>query len=126
MVSLNLYENLSNFLQLGALRLPRSCAEVKQFNPQTDGEYWLKLQEDAVNIRVYCHNITSSSPSEYITLQDPDNNYGHVYKHRTMGNSGDVCNYNGDWTIYKYHGRTEYSKIRLNISEPVSLSYYLL
>ncbi|XP_046351953.2 A disintegrin and metalloproteinase with thrombospondin motifs 9-like [Haliotis rufescens] len=55
---------------------PSSCAEVKECDPSsTDGEYWLRLLNfDLYRTRIYCHNMNTDTPVEYLTLLTP--NYG--------------------------------------------------
>ncbi|XP_071112089.1 A disintegrin and metalloproteinase with thrombospondin motifs 9-like [Haliotis cracherodii] len=55
---------------------PSSCAEVKECDPSsTDGEYWLRLLNfDLYRTRIYCYNMNTDTPVEYLTLPTP--NYG--------------------------------------------------
>ncbi|XP_046556050.1 uncharacterized protein LOC124265302 [Haliotis rubra] len=55
---------------------PTSCAEAKECDPSsTDGEYWLRIPHFGLyRTRIYCHNMNTSNPVEYMTLPSP--NYG--------------------------------------------------
>ncbi|XP_071110739.1 uncharacterized protein [Haliotis cracherodii] len=50
---------------------PSSCVAVKQCNPDSgDGEYWMRLPNfDFNRTRIYCHDMGSQSPREYLTLK---------------------------------------------------------
>ncbi|XP_046376653.2 A disintegrin and metalloproteinase with thrombospondin motifs 9-like [Haliotis rufescens] len=60
-----------------AVEFPSSCADVKQCAPKSDdGEYWIYLRDfNMVKARIYCHNMASTEPSDYLTL--PVTNYGY-------------------------------------------------
>ncbi|XP_046362262.2 sushi, von Willebrand factor type A, EGF and pentraxin domain-containing protein 1-like isoform X2 [Haliotis rufescens] len=48
---------------------PNTCASVKKCNAKKDGEYWIypTLLKGA-SLKVYCYNMKSRSPMDYITL----------------------------------------------------------
>ena len=53
---------------------PTNCVDIIQLNSQaTDGVYLLYHSDGP--IRLYCHNM-AGIPKAYITLRDPQNNYG--------------------------------------------------
>ncbi|KAI8501946.1 hypothetical protein Bbelb_203580 [Branchiostoma belcheri] len=59
-----------------------SCSEVKSVNPAADdGEYTLHpfSADNDVSLRVYCHDMTSGNPKEFLTLPaGPEENYSIV------------------------------------------------
>ena len=58
-----------------AATLPTTCAELVAAGIRTDGEYMLNTTNTGV-IQIYCHNM-AGTPTEYITLTNPTNNYGY-------------------------------------------------
>lgn len=59
--------------------LPSKCSDVLKLDPgATDGEY--KLYLDGKSIVLYCHDMDTGQPKEYITLpyvnKFDDRNYG--------------------------------------------------
>ena len=58
---------------------PNNCADVIRMNSRaTDGKYWLYRGDGP--IRLYCHKMTGI-PQAYITLRDPESNYGEDLKY---------------------------------------------
>ncbi|XP_071100570.1 A disintegrin and metalloproteinase with thrombospondin motifs 20-like [Haliotis cracherodii] len=54
---------------------PSSCADVKQKGiSSTDGEFWLYLGENQ-RARIYCYNMASTNPQEFLTLAKPNSGY---------------------------------------------------
>ncbi|XP_041366708.1 uncharacterized protein LOC121381457 [Gigantopelta aegis] len=83
----------------------RSCSEVKACNSQYgDGEYWISppLYRHA-KVKIYCHGINSSTPTEYVTLNVVNTAYYPT-------NANPDCK----TKISSYH-KTDYSKIRVYI-----------
>ncbi|XP_067655921.1 A disintegrin and metalloproteinase with thrombospondin motifs 9-like [Haliotis asinina] len=54
---------------------PTSCAEVKHRGiSSTDGEFWLDFGKNQT-ARIYCYNMQSTNPQEFITLAKPNRGY---------------------------------------------------
>ncbi|XP_046360252.1 A disintegrin and metalloproteinase with thrombospondin motifs 20-like [Haliotis rufescens] len=93
------------------LAVPSSCREVKQCAPTSgDGEYWIRLPNfDFYRTRVYCNNMSSGNPKEYLTLKYK--NYG-IFPNKT----NKVCQ--GETNLYPTcegrDGEVWYSKIRVH------------
>ncbi|XP_067665123.1 A disintegrin and metalloproteinase with thrombospondin motifs 9-like [Haliotis asinina] len=97
------------------LAVPSSCLEVKQCGPSSaDGEYWIRLPNfDFYPIRIYCHNMTSGNPEEFLTLHHE--NYG-IYPSKTNRHcKGETYLYQ---TCEGRQGEVWYSKIRV---DPVTM-----
>ncbi|XP_067686035.1 A disintegrin and metalloproteinase with thrombospondin motifs 9-like [Haliotis asinina] len=96
--------------------VPTSCAEIKECDPSsTDGEYWIRLPNfDLYRTRLYCHNMTTDNPSEYLTLPTP--NYG-VFPDVSNKN----CQGEGplEGNCVGRSGETFYNKIRVVIETMV-------
>ena len=57
--------------------VPTNCSDIVQMSSDApDGEYI--LYHDDGPIRLYCHNM-AGNPKAYITLRDPESNYGEHY-----------------------------------------------
>ena len=88
----------------------RSCSELKTCNSQySDGEYWLNPAPfGTTRVKIYCHNMNSGSPVEYVTLNVINRGY---YPRK----SSQECN--GEITpgCATGAGETMYNKIRVNI-----------
>ncbi|XP_055541621.1 A disintegrin and metalloproteinase with thrombospondin motifs 9 isoform X2 [Wyeomyia smithii] len=92
-----------------------TCQDVQR-NRQTrrDGEYALNVKDRLVTI--YCHNMTSSTPTEYLTLKSGlVENYA-IYNNKRASNS-QVCAPSSEDFVDESiaYGATHYRKIRLNI-----------
>ncbi|XP_071745117.1 A disintegrin and metalloproteinase with thrombospondin motifs 9 isoform X2 [Lepeophtheirus salmonis] len=97
-----------------------SCFDVKQREKTSkNGEYQILFA--GKNISIYCHEMESPIPKEYVTLiTGPDENYSEIYGLRLQ--RPDSCPYNGarndscdcfrDST--RREGRTNFHKIRVN------------
>ncbi|XP_067687749.1 A disintegrin and metalloproteinase with thrombospondin motifs 9-like [Haliotis asinina] len=89
-----------------------ACAKVKECDPSSpDGEYWLRLPNfDLYRTRIYCHNMNTNNPLEYLSLPTP--NYGiypEVSNARCNGETGLSGNCVGEG------GEVWYNKIRVKI-----------
>ncbi|XP_078700188.1 uncharacterized protein LOC144926973 isoform X2 [Branchiostoma floridae x Branchiostoma belcheri] len=94
-----------------------SCSEVKSSFPAgKDGEYTLhpfSTCED-VSLRVYCHNMASEQPEEFLTLPSgPDNNFANIFADRLRVNYGGRCNGPLQDPYTRSAGTTKFSKIRI-------------
>ncbi|XP_038115845.1 A disintegrin and metalloproteinase with thrombospondin motifs 9 isoform X2 [Culex quinquefasciatus] len=92
-----------------------SCADVQRIRrTRADGEYTLSVQGRPVS--VYCHNMTSNAPAEYVTLKSGlVENYA-IYINRRAANAGVCAPSSADWVDESIsYGATHYRKIRLNI-----------
>ena len=64
----------------------------KYINAQ-DGEYCIKIDEEETlyGTRIYCHDISSDSPKEYISLPaEPEENFVNSWHHNSNRMHGDV------------------------------------
>ncbi|XP_017067675.2 A disintegrin and metalloproteinase with thrombospondin motifs 9 isoform X2 [Drosophila eugracilis] len=95
---------------------PRSCAELKEMHGYNkDGNYQLEVRSRIVNI--YCHQMSSRTPSEYINV-DPLENYSIYYEYRTkLTNSCPPASRNHEYYNDQNSGRTQFSKLRVNITD---------
>ena len=98
---------------------PASCADVQRmYNTFSDGEYCLSIAASSrtVGARIYCHDMSSCSPREYLTLPSgPDNNYSQTYKntvcttglvkyHKIGVNLDNMTLKSWDWTFTSQSG----------------------
>ncbi|KAL7727530.1 hypothetical protein ACLKA6_000090, partial [Drosophila palustris] len=97
-------------------RSAQSCADVQRmYRIYKDGEY--SLQVRSRQVRVYCHQMNSVMPKEYITVE-PQENYSIYYEYKTR--YIDSCPPESrahEYINAQNSGRTHFSKLRLNISE---------
>ena len=83
----------------------QSCKDLSHYDPTlADGMYWLDVQ--GTEIPIYCHNIGSQEPKDYIYLQaGPDRNNAIFPDHRR---TCDICNcsteYYADGGVTKFQG----------------------
>ncbi|XP_071095867.1 A disintegrin and metalloproteinase with thrombospondin motifs 9-like [Haliotis cracherodii] len=58
------------------IKRTRTCSEVKQNDPASvEGHYWLFPEASSLygnRVRIYCHNMTETTPLEYISLLNPN------------------------------------------------------
>ncbi|XP_035658048.1 A disintegrin and metalloproteinase with thrombospondin motifs 9-like [Branchiostoma floridae] len=82
---------------------PTSCAEAKSVRSNTnDGEYTLYpfSTDSDVSLRVYCHDMASEKPKEFLTLPSgPDENYAIFFGDRLQP--------------FARRGTTKFSKLRI-------------
>ncbi|XP_019642895.1 PREDICTED: uncharacterized protein LOC109484115 [Branchiostoma belcheri] len=105
-----------------ACKNPASCLDVKSSRRSAqDGEYTLyplSLCGDTP-FRVYCHNMSSDHPQEFLTLPaGPDNNFAHRYGPRLQW-SGAIW-YRCTGPLFGYWGEagyTKFSKVRIAFEE---------
>ncbi|KAH8265475.1 hypothetical protein KR038_008664 [Drosophila bunnanda] len=97
-------------------RRPRSCRELREMHGiDKDGEYQLEVRSRLV--RVYCHEMRSHSPREYVNV-DPQENYSIYYEYRTqLTNSCPPESRSHEYLNDQNSGRTHFSKLRLNITD---------
>ncbi|CAH1276936.1 LPA, partial [Branchiostoma lanceolatum] len=95
-----------------------SCHEAKGMNPTGgDGEYTIYPFTTCtdVSIRVYCHNMASGNPEEFLTLPSgPENNYAIVFADRLR--DGHLC----DGPLQDQNagsGTTKFSKVRIKFED---------
>ncbi|XP_067667480.1 A disintegrin and metalloproteinase with thrombospondin motifs 20-like [Haliotis asinina] len=93
----------------GPPSIPQSCSEVKEMNPTSaDGEYWIYPSASTFlgcPTKIYCHDMASESPREYVSL--------------TVNNSGEYPNVQ-DLTCRGFEKNiaghvTNFSKIRVDV-----------
>ncbi|XP_078615040.1 A disintegrin and metalloproteinase with thrombospondin motifs 9-like [Branchiostoma floridae x Branchiostoma japonicum] len=115
----NTHEVLSSLAQTGfAITEPKSCREVKsRLHAASDGDYTIhpfSMCQDT-SIRVYCHNMSSENPEEFLTLPSgPDNNFAIKYGPRLQW-SGAVW-YRCSGPLYGFWneaGETRFRKVRI-------------
>lgn len=82
---------------------PRQCSHFRK--SKKDGEYTVYLKGKPV--RIYCHNMNSTYPKEYITVNE--HNYS-VFSDR--------CKSLQHWEAIKHNsGHTNFKKIRINLQQ---------
>lgn len=83
---------------------PRQCSHFRK--SKKDGEYTVYLKGRPV--RIYCHNMNSTYPKEYITVNE-QHNYS-VFSDR--------CKSLQNWEAIKHNsGQTNFKKIRINLQQ---------
>lgn len=100
----------------------RSCAEVKAFGYSSDGHYLLHLSDSCKDpTRIYCHNMSSNTPQEFITLESgTENNFAIVYAQRLR--NWDDCSGAVRSTLHSDRGTTYFNKVRLDFTTMKILS----
>ncbi|XP_034485693.1 A disintegrin and metalloproteinase with thrombospondin motifs 9 [Drosophila innubila] len=97
-------------------RSAQSCADVQRmYRIYKDGDY--SLQVRSRQVRIYCHQMNTAAPKEYITVE-PQENYSIYYEYKTR--NIDSCPPESrahEYANPQNSGRTHFSKLRLNISE---------
>ena len=80
-----------------------------------DGHYLIHLSDRCQDpVRVYCRNMASVSPKEFITLESgPDNNYAIIYGQRLRDRYS--CSGPARAKLYAERGTTKFSKVRLDL-----------
>ncbi|XP_035657369.1 uncharacterized protein LOC118403040 [Branchiostoma floridae] len=95
---------------------PTTCAEAKSLRSNAnDGEYTLYpfSTNSDVSLRVYCHDMASENPKEFLTLPSgPDENYAIFSGDRLVGARLWQCTgpLQGPWDK---RGTTKFSKLRI-------------
>ncbi|XP_067292715.1 A disintegrin and metalloproteinase with thrombospondin motifs 20-like [Pseudorasbora parva] len=100
--------------------LHASCRELQmKAGVRTDGEHHIKLQ--AKILRVYCAEMQSEVPREYVTLRSQTENYSEVYGYRLQNPF--ECPFNGSRrqdcacrNDYAAAGYTVFQRVRLDLS----------
>ncbi|KRF83490.1 uncharacterized protein Dvir_GJ24366, isoform D [Drosophila virilis] len=95
---------------------PQTCADLQHmYRVYKDGEY--TLQVHSRQVRIYCHQMNSRTPREYITVE-PQENYSIYYEYKTrLIDSCPPTSRDHEYANDQNSGRTHFSKLRLNISE---------
>ncbi|KAI8500221.1 hypothetical protein Bbelb_217870 [Branchiostoma belcheri] len=114
---------LNSLAETGLLSAdPASCLDVKSSRRSAqDGEYTLYPLSFCGDtpFRVYCHNMSSDNPQEFLTLPaGPDNNFAHRYGPRLQW-SGAIW-YRCTGPLFGYWGEagyTKFSKVRIAFEE---------
>ena len=93
-----------------------SCADVRDAGQKSDGHYWLKLSSRCVDsTRVYCHNVSSQEPREYITVPSAeDKNFARIFGRRLRDRY--QCDGPTLPRPYAEQGTTWFRKLRLDIA----------
>ncbi|XP_035677361.1 A disintegrin and metalloproteinase with thrombospondin motifs 9-like [Branchiostoma floridae] len=101
--------------------LPNSCSEVQKLErARYDGEFYLHVHGKI--LKVYCRDMETTRPTEYITLASGDGrNYAEIYQkslfnpnqcpHNGSRNSSCLCHDKG----HPDAGYTVYEKVRINL-----------
>ena len=66
--------------------VPTNCQHIQANGTRIDGEFklYLKWPEDKRTAKIYCANMNTKNPREYVTLPAGKmNNYVHYYSHQT-------------------------------------------
>ena len=92
-----------------------------------DGQYLLYVSKKCKDpIKVYCHGLSSNEPKEYLDLPaGRDRNYAIVYDRRLPTSpvtSRFQCDAPVSSNLYQNHGKTYFSKVRLNINDLTVIS----
>lgn len=89
---------------MAAVPVAATCQEVLYENPRApDGEYPLHCPEARVTFSVWCHNMASGSPKEYLSLSFENNNAQYLCGPRCMSRHPTSS------TV-----TTSYTKVRIN------------
>lgn len=101
---------------------PTTCKEVQAISGlQSDGEHTLLVQ--GKELQVYCYQMMSNKPTEYITLKaGPMENFAEIYPKRLRnawecpanGSHSETCSCEDD--DYELSGGSYFSKVRLDLS----------
>ncbi|XP_019643715.1 PREDICTED: uncharacterized protein LOC109484793 [Branchiostoma belcheri] len=95
-----------------------SCSEMKSLNPAAgDGEYTLYPfpMDNDVSIRVYCHDMASGNPKEFLSLPaGPDENYAIISPDKLSWEYGCTGSLQSP---YIEAGTTKFSKLRITLEE---------
>ncbi|KAH8388555.1 hypothetical protein KR093_009637, partial [Drosophila rubida] len=99
-----------------ANRNAQSCADLQRMHRyDKDGEYTIQVRSRLV--RIYCHQMNSGTPREYITVE-PQENYSIYYEYKTrLLDSCPPTSRAHEYPNDQNSGRTHFSKLRLNISD---------
>eukprot|EP00058_Branchiostoma_floridae_P015298 XP_002600786.1 hypothetical protein BRAFLDRAFT_95072 [Branchiostoma floridae] len=94
-----------------------SCSHIKLLNPTAeDGEYTLFPFPNNVPLRVYCHDMASENPKEFLSLPSgPDENYAIVFPDRLTDASGGQCTGPLQQPYTARAGTTKFSKLRIKV-----------
>ena len=96
--------------------LPASCYDLLALGKTTDDEYGVYPQIlNGAKVRVYCHDMNTDSPKEYITLMKP--NVGEIPNLSDETCTGTIPHAK----VEEHTGKTAFSKIRVDIA----VSYFL-
>lgn len=94
----------------------QTCADLQRmYRKYDDGDYMLEVRSRKV--RIYCHQMKSVTPREYITVE-PQENYSIYYEYKTQ--LFDSCPPESrahEYVNDQNSGRTHFRKLRLNISD---------
>ncbi|XP_067682698.1 A disintegrin and metalloproteinase with thrombospondin motifs 9-like [Haliotis asinina] len=106
--TLNVPESGARYYRLKGPTKPSRCSEVKACC-RGDGEYWIYPSIfKGYRVRIYCHNMNSDTPTEYVTL--PALNVGFYPNAREPACDGNVVPLH-----FNKYGVSTYSKIRVDI-----------
>ena len=95
---------------------------MKSSGAVEDGLYLLYVSKKCKEpVKVYCHGLSSNEPKEYLELPaGKDRNYAIVYDQRLLTSpvtSRFKCDGPVSTNLYQNHGKTYFTKIRLNIDD---------
>ena len=92
-----------------------SCTDVRNAGNTNDGHYLIKVSDRCLDtVRIYCHNINSGEPLEYITLgSGTDRNYATVFGKRLVDRY--QCDGPTRSQLYAEMGTTRFSKVRFDL-----------
>lgn len=92
-----------------------SCKSIQHYKrTRTDGEH--KINVRGREVEIYCHNMNSDDPAEYVTLRKGNQeNYSLFYSKRSTDMS--KCeNGKGIHDESIHYGTTRFNKVRININ----------
>ncbi|XP_078576750.1 uncharacterized protein LOC144862258 [Branchiostoma floridae x Branchiostoma japonicum] len=100
---------------------PASCTEAKSlYLTSEDGEYRVYPFSTCrdVFIRVYCHNMASGNPQEFLSLPSgPESNYAMIFAERLADAVGGQCDGPLQDPYSKRAGTTMFNKIRIKFEK---------
>ena len=108
-----------------------NCLDMKQKTGiSNDGEYQILFA--GKNVTIYCHEMNSTLPKEYLTLKSGENeNYSEVYGKRLM--QPNTCPFNGTRDescacvadAQRREGLTSFYKVKINVTSLKINSKYI-
>ena len=94
----------------------KSCAEVKTSGVSSDGHYLVHVFDRCKDShRLYCHQMASNTPQEFITLNSgAENNFALIYHERLQDRFS--CSGPARTELYAEQGTTNFTKVRFDIA----------
>ena len=82
-----------------------------------DGEYFVDVKANCqTRARVYCHNMNSASPQDFITLvSGPRRNFAYVHHYKLPQANKNQCERLSGGTQYSAAGLTNFTRVRVRM-----------